>query len=890
MAWVRGRVSSKDDKGIHGITVRLAGNEPGTETLSHADGAFELPLPDQQPANAKLEFVDRDGKLLRRQSLPTSEKPLQVKLVEGKLAGHLSRPTSLSRFTGRLLPKERLDVLTQFIGRLPEARRAQYAMLVGDRPCPFPALDQFEDLLDDVWGTIGGDLFARGRFEDVIDSLVAGQVQKPPQPALASVQSKLSPEAVINRIADELKVSAKRWAPVERLIGRDSLLPVLVATAYVYGDKGPTLDRALRAVLGHLDAYRGVASLLSAAEGALTGGQSGQRHALAIFGLFDDLCGLGEDLPPSFGGIDIDPGDLGRIEHWGCTAEAALALARIRDAIGFPPSVPASTATYRIDRQDPVRTCAGNTITLHGVGFTDEPGLVRFSGSLARRRIPIDMVATSWTDTEIVVEVPEIAACGLLELRIVEQRLTVSVCDAFVDFSTYREAETPFEFEGCRPRIAFFGLSDVSGCATVGSDSLVSWRVEPEDAEISVEVREGSGDWTTIADIDLRRSVAVDTTRVATYEYRLTVHNPRSNCGTDTERVTVNVLPPPPTLEIRGVELTQGIQRFSFTDPAANNTVPMIANMDTIVRVFVASDRGAFDAAARVSGRLYCGGWLYRPANGSPRGSAPIITAGASPDRRNTDDSLNFLIPAGRANGAETLRIEVFPVDRCDGDEVVSTSMPIVWIEREPYPVTIRRIADPGTGNVITEDEAWTLVEDAFGRLPSPRTAIRMREGVFTIHVGTTEANYCRDGGFYQLALSVAYEHNGVEGFAPDPHETAWLGIFFARGCPVSGMMSWPWTSTCISERNLETVAHELAHTAGMGHTVTPAGERCEDVSQPVACHRLPNGGLLVDVAFDIRNNVTLPDCADLMSCRAEVRFFHPDHWERCRDLMDGRF
>jgi len=874
--------------GVHGVTVRLAGKKSGTGTLSHADGAFELLLPRKLPAKAVLEFLDRDGKLLLRQKLPSPASPLLVRLDAGKLSVHLSRPLTLTRLKGRLLPQERLGALADFVARLPESPRAQYASLLSERPCPFPPLDQFEDLLDDAWGTIGGDPFAHARLEGVIDILAEAQARNSPQPPFTPGND--APAAVINRIADELKVSAKRWAPVEQLIGRDSLLPVLVATAFIYGDKGPRLDRSLRAVLGHLDAYRGVASLVSAAEGGLGGGLPAVRHAQAIFGLFDDLCGLGEDLPPPFGGFVFEPEDLDRAEHWGCSAEAALALARIRDEFGFPPRVPAGTATYRIDRQEPVRACAGGTITLHGVGFTDEPGLVRFSGTSERRGRPIDVAATSWTDTRIVVDTPEDAACGPLELRIVEQRLTVSACDVFLDFSTYREAERPFEFVGCRPRIRFFGLSGESDCAVLGSDSRVSWRVEPADARVTVELRESSGAWTVIRDEDPRGGVVVDTTHVAAYEYRLTVDNPRSGCGRRSQRVTVSVRPPPPTLDIVGVELTQGIQRFSLTDPADNNTVPMIASMDTIVRVFVTSDRGSFAPDARVSGRLFCGGHPYAPVNGMPSGSAPIITAGSAPQRENTDDSLNFLIPAGRANGTEVLLIEVFPVHLCDGAEVMRTTVPITWVVREPYPVTIRRIADAGTGAVVSETDAMDLVERAFDRLPSPRTAIRMREGVFTLHEGSTEANYCRDGGFYQLALSVAYEHNAVEGFAPDPHETAWVGIFFALGCPVAGMMSWPWTSTCIAERDPEVIAHELAHTAGMGHTVTPAGASCDDAFQPVPCHRLPNDGVLTDVVFDIRGNVALPGCADLMSYRAEYRFFHPDHWERCRNSMDGRF
>lgn len=906
---VRGVVmNAANGCGVHGISVRL--NAPklvltksDQETLSHADGVFELrldPLTDAirvQPTLA-LQFLDRDAQLLHVQGVPANfsspnAAPLRVTLPASKLARHLARSLSIARRSGRLVQESGVIILTHALSRLPNLDSARYANLLSERPCPFPPLDRFEDLLDDVWGTLDGNPAAHARLEDLFEVFSAGSVRS--EPTLPSSRhlalKNSSARGDLDRLIGEIQASASMWAPIEALLGRDSLVALLLATAVVAGDA--RVVPAMRAMLGHVAAYRPLAALLSAAKQSLCGGEKGERHLLAIFDTLDNLCGFNGGLPPPFEGPIFDPSGLPEIEHWGCTAEAALAVRFLRDRLGFPPRPRPSTAPYRIDAMEPARVCSGDEITLRGAGFTETPGLVRFSGGRERRGMPIDVEATSWTDTEIVVTIPVEAACGPIELRILEERITVSACDAFLDFSTYRTAKSEFLFDGCRPRIAFLGLAAGARCATIGSSTAIAWSVDPEFAETSLTVREDSGHDVPIeTDGGPSGSVPLDTSHVATYTFLLTAANPESECGNVTESLTVTVAPPPPTLSIVGVELTQGIQRFSLTDPTvANNSVAMIAEMDTIVRVFVVSDRGpGFVPDARVSGRLYCAGQLYRPVNGNPRGSAPIVSAGATPLRSNVDDSLNFLIPAARARGSHSLTIEVFTVDACDTDATATTTMPIEWAEREPYPVTVRRIAEPGTGAVLSESDADALIQQAFDRLPSPRGEIRFHPGVFTIDEGTTEANYCTDGGYYQLALSIAYEHNGVEGVWPDPHETAWIGLYSRFGCEAGGMMSWPWTSTCISEPEAGVAAHELAHTTGMGHTVTSAGEMCDNIAQPVACHRLPNDGILQDVVFDIRNNVVIVGAADLMSYRAEFRFPHPDHWERIRNNMDGRF
>lgn len=241
-----------------------------------------------------------------------------------------------------------------------------------------------------------------------------------------------------------------------------------------------------------------------------------------------------------------------------------MAVRFLRDRFGFPPRPRPSTASFRIDSMEPARVCAGAEITLRGVDFTDTPGLVRFAGGRSRRRMPIDIEATSWTDTEIVVTIPVEAACGPIELRILEERVTVSACDAFLDFSTYRTAEREFLFGGCRPRIAFLGLAAGARCATVGSSTAIAWSVEPDFAETSLTIREGSDpDMPVETDGGTHGSVRIDTSRVATYTFVLTAADPESECDEVTESLTITVAPPPPSLSILGVEITQGIQRFS---------------------------------------------------------------------------------------------------------------------------------------------------------------------------------------------------------------------------------------------------------------------------------------------------------------------------------------
>jgi len=919
---VTGRVTSDDtDEGIHGLRIRALARGPWwrlgpvfgmtrrhevvATVLTRRDGGFTLEWPGSTIAQlftrqtvVLLDVSDRDTNLIHTADKATTIQrgktpSLPLRLAAQQLANHRSRPTTLATTGGPLLPRGVLKSIGLALELLAPRGTPEYLELLGLAYCPLPLIDGYEDLLDDAWGVLNDDFDARQRFRDVLD-LAGG-----PDRTDSAMSQAERPHHVARR--------AGALSAVEDLVGREAFLPVVLAGELVAGDKPHERDRYVEVALDQLSAYFPIAALHTAATMALSGGPIEQARLQAVMLGLRGWCADGLPVPP---GIPDIPGpsipDLPSIEHMGCTADLDAALEILRRRVPDP-SRPAPTE-YVIESITPGRACAGETITIHGRGFmgTVRPGftgtgLVRFAGpgSGDTRATHIDVAPVSWTDTTITVVAPADAHCGPLSLRIVHDVLTVMVCDAFVDLSTYRTPAAPTVFSGCKPRIRRFSINDGQMCVPRDMPARLSWSVHPPDAIVTILERIDGTVRPLVSGTGPNGVENLDTSAMGLRDLWINVTNPHASCGSESNSarpLRLEVGAPAPTLAIVGVELTQGIQRFSLQEPAApeNNSVELIANMDTVVRVFVQCARGGFSGdMAQISGMLTMirgsTGGTYRPMNGVPLGSAPIITAKPNPSRNATDDSLNFLIPAADSHGDGTLLIQIVSAELCENYVSVSTVQEIGWTERPAYPVTIRRIADPD-GSVLTVAQALKVLDEVFEMLPSPLTEIRLRPGVFSIGEISAEANYCHGGGLLQLADSLAYEHNGVEGYWPDPHESAWIGLLFREDCEFGGMMAWPWTSTCVSQRGAAVAAHELAHTTGMGHTQTSAGERCNDAGQPVACHSLPNNGQLTDVAFLPRTNLAVAGASDLMSYQLGSRYLHPFHWELVREKMNTRF
>jgi hypothetical protein len=120
--------------------------------------------------------------------------------------------------------------------------------------------------------------------------------------------------------------------------------------------------------------------------------------------------------------------------------------------------------------------------------------------------------------------------------------------------------------------------------------------------------------------------------------------------------------PPQPCWTLAGIEWTQAIQYFLINGQgsgfAGNNTVPMVANKDLILRVYVnvAPSRLGVVGVAFVTGTLsYIGYPDLSPINGSIQ-EVPTNWI----NRGNANHTLNFRVPAAHCTGVRVFNLTVF--------------------------------------------------------------------------------------------------------------------------------------------------------------------------------------------------------------------------------------
>ncbi|NJB86909.1 hypothetical protein GGR26_002686 [Lewinella marina] len=561
-----------------------------------------------------------------------------------------------------------------------------------------------------------------------------------------------------------------------------------------------------------------------------------------------------------------------------------------RLGIGFRDLVYGVGTHYAIDRVSPSHACPGEQITIAGERF-DGVVAVRYKNHRGRT---ISTTPDSATSERITFTLAEDAVSGPVWLDIPRR---VRLC--LTEHTVAIPGERGELIVGAPHVVSFSAGRD---CLPRGETITLNWRVSPSAVDVEIIHRFRGAVTSLGSGLGAVDSVAFTPSRTGIHEFELAAINPLGRgCNTGGQVISVEVRDPaPPPFEIVGVEQTQAIQIYDLADPTAptNNSLELIRGMDTVLRVYV---RALSPAPTRVTGSMELSGNTYSPINADFIGPNPIITAPETPDRTDTNHSLNFLIPAADARGrGVTAHIRVISATNPCYNPVRYRAEMLHWHGRAAFPVTVRRVAN-SDGTQMSLPNATAFINRAFFKIPSPKTAITFHPGVHQIRRGTTEDNYCHDGGFYQLALSIAYEHNDNEGYPPASHSSTWIGLVTPFDCTPDGMMAWPSTSTCLSIQDVTTAAHEIMHTVGLGHTVTGEGEGCWDGpaltggadTQPVPCHRLPGRptGQLNQVPFDIAGNRAVRRAFDLMSYRGwNNRWLSPELWVEGRTMMNSRY
>lgn len=145
---------------------------------------------------------------------------------------------------------------------------------------------------------------------------------------------------------------------------------------------------------------------------------------------------------------------------------------------------------------------------------------------------------------------------------------------------------------------------------------------------------------------------------------------------------------PTSNLSISGIERTQATQFFLSNGQgsgyAANNSVPLVAQKDLILRVYVnVANLPWLPKPTSVTGKVsYAGHPDLSPLNG------PIAPASASSiDRGNTNHTLNFRVPASHCTGTVSFTVTVF--DPAHPNDTAYSSRPVSFsatFDSVPYP------------------------------------------------------------------------------------------------------------------------------------------------------------------------------------------------------------
>jgi hypothetical protein len=372
--------------------------------------------------------------------------------------------------------------------------------------------------------------------------------------------------------------------------------------------------------------------------------------------------------PPGVPWPGADPFDPCAFLHDACRRAVRAAARGLR-----PEGLPTSTWATGITGLSPRWACPHDHVTIQGYGFgPTRPADV----SVLFGALPAAVV--SWSDTAIVVEVPEGAgpccvgfrsatseagrrAAYHRGLRALGEALASAGCLAIGDSwaaAPYVPAAPPCNpdgsnrFTGSVPVVEVFTLNGGTDVTVEpGTHLILAWRVSNA---LSVRIRRIAGVGPaldqTAAPVGTLDAGAYAGTEPADATYKLQAIN---RCGAAQAEVEVH-LRKVPALHISGVELVQAIQRFDQNDPAQNNSVPLVARKATLARVYVSG--GVTDWQFPVTGEIL----VYGP--GGFLGSAQPLAAHVAAfflNRSLLGSSLNFELPWPVLTGPVTLTVRV---------------------------------------------------------------------------------------------------------------------------------------------------------------------------------------------------------------------------------------
>jgi len=653
---LKGRVvSDKDHNGIAGVVIKAvdSGSKKERErTISNEDGGFHFLFEVKDPSAAcevLLNLFDVNNKQLRgtEKAIPLravgEESYVELTVDDEEIQSHRANLRTIKPRFGRVFPAEKLNEIYSAINQFGNTSK-KYFMSGGMRPgltCPFPEMNDYDNILFDAWETIRGDVLAFDRFKNTLDTIAFSMSRRGGVKTSVDFQSEQWREFIDAKrnnnerarvksrsgadsspggwLAGLLKrvwkwlTSAKPETREHRRVDNNPMMSLestallMLAADYIARKDDKLSNHYKNIVFTQLLEFSAVAPVYKTAHNALHGDVRSQADLRTMIEILGEDCGGPRPPLEGPGGLDVwdptkalEPEVEGRLS---CLDEMVENLA-------------SNIWAYRIDSMSPSDGCSGDTAILNGSEF--QPGAeVRFVGPTIDSFV--NATPTRVSDTEIEFVIPPGATYGPVSLYYPYRR-GAYICGTLTSDAHRNVSERPTIFTGGEPRIdSITFLKDdmpfdpLSETVSPG-DAITLVYENTRNAPVHIvqvfktQIQIEDGRWAA-PPVELdpyefegfndpgRTTLLLPSTdfEVST---RITCVIALTNaCGTKV-RAPYFIVHRPAVISLTDIEVTQGIQFLNADEHMGNssevrddNSVPLVANKRTLVRVFYKTDQ-----------------------------------------------------------------------------------------------------------------------------------------------------------------------------------------------------------------------------------------------------------------------------------------------------------
>lgn len=585
----------------------------------------------------------------------------------------------LERLTGSVLNPQAWDIIEGALEMLSPRGTPEFDRFVQIASCPLPPIVFFDHLLEDSWHILDGNIQAEPRFRHTIDLLyqkippaIQDSLAELGQAARSRTRQRHMPSGNIFNNSPALeKLSLEAMLRPENLqlppeqpclLPPPRFLPLYGAAIAIAQDERDFayISEILEYNFRGLDYMQ---YLLQTASDALTTGNiDGLQGALGFYALD---CGPDDGpIPPPF--PPVEPINS-------CFDERVFCGSILRSIPYLQNRILEGCNGYVIESISPIDACPGDTIIITGSNFGIRRGRVVFPISSGSR---LEVEADRWSDTEIHVTVPDDAGAGEISLSILDS--TIIVCGKSISFFRCGGGETAFL--GGRAAISSLMVNGRTDevWANPNTDAQISWSAANGGAgtRVHLSISDGANvylDRTDLPDVGILTFRTPATNREQNLRITLIASHP---CGDD-ERILDLLVTVESELTIEGIEVTQATQFYRSSQHLpqgtyqADNTVPLIENKRTLVRVYIDSGLDNFDLGSGMGVVSGVTAVLEGTRDGQSLPGSPIaplngpINAGRNvpylTSRGQWNNSVNFELPDSWRNGSVTLRVILDP-------------------------------------------------------------------------------------------------------------------------------------------------------------------------------------------------------------------------------------